>query len=78
MTQQQPEKQPAPVRPYGTDTARIIDDYPDFAIFGFPGGACGARVRSASGKSIGSLMTAISLDELADFMDRCRRRMDGA
>jgi hypothetical protein len=69
---------PAPVRPYGTDTARVIDDYPDFGIFGFPLGVCGARPKREDGTVYGDLMTAMSLDELADLMDACRRRMAGA
>jgi hypothetical protein len=68
---------PAPVRPYGTDTARVIEDYPDFRIFAFPGGGdIGARA-SVDGRLVGDLIAGVDLDELADKLDRCRRRLAG-
>lgn len=63
----------APARSYGTDTARVIDDYPDFAVFAFPLGTCGGRARDDAGQITGSLLTAMSLDELAAKMDAYRR-----
>jgi hypothetical protein len=68
---------PAPSRPYGTDTAAIIDAYPEFGIFAFPYGMCGARPKRDDGSVFGDLMTATSLDELAGKMDRCRRLLAG-
>lgn len=78
MTQDTPERplSPLQVRAYGTDTAKLIADYPDFAIFAFPGGDHGARAR-VCGKPAGDLITAMSLDELADRMDLARRRDAG-
>lgn len=68
---------PAPVRPYGTDLERFTADYPEFAVFRFHGGDHGARAQSEDGRLIGALVTAMSLDELADRLDSFRRRLAG-
>ncbi|HMH91909.1 MAG TPA: hypothetical protein VK586_12605 [Streptosporangiaceae bacterium] len=76
---------PAPEQPlaaaparrlYGTDTAAVIDDYPDFKIFSFPGGDHGARAQDGDGHLIAGLITATSLDELAGKLDA--RRLEDA
>jgi hypothetical protein len=68
---------PAPARPYGTDTARVLEDYPDFVTFAFPLGDHGARAKDENGRITGSLLTAMSLDELAVKMDAYRKAMAG-
>jgi hypothetical protein len=67
---------PAPERPYGTDLERFTADYPDFRHF-VVGVYCGARA-DIDGTLIGDMLTALTLDELADKLDACRRRLAGA
>ena len=69
---------PAPVRPYGNDSARLMEDYPEYGIMSFlPLGNYAARARAESGEFTGDLISADSLDELAGKLDRIRRRLAG-
>jgi hypothetical protein len=66
----------APARPYGTDLGRFTADYPDFRHFAI-GVSCAARA-DVDGQLVGELITALTLDELADKLDKLRRRLAGA
>lgn len=61
---------------YDRNIVRLMADYPDFVICGHAAGhTAQARV---DGRGRGpELGPATSLDELADLMDKCRRRVDG-
>ena len=63
---------------YDMNVTALMADYTDFIIRGREGGfGWTAQTRGKEGRPIGPLLEGSSLDELADKMDACRRRVDG-
>jgi hypothetical protein len=59
------------------NVTKLMADYTDFIIRGRADGGYSAQARGKDGRPIGKPMDASSLDELAELMDACRRRVDG-
>jgi hypothetical protein len=65
-----------PPREYGQNIVSLMADYPDFVIIGETDGYK-AYLRGERSRAVGSAITGLTLDELADAMSRMRRRIDG-
>ena len=64
---------------YDMNIVALMADYTDFIIRGQADGfGWTAQARGKEGRPVaGPPLEASSLDELAELMDACRRRMDG-
>lgn len=64
---------------YDQNVTRLMADYSDFIIRGCESGfGWEAWTRGAGNRPLPPRLEASSCDELADKMDACRRRVDGA